>query len=101
MSPEMLLKKGNYDYKTDIWSIGVVVAEKVLGSNELFSGKNSKEVFDSIQKWNLQNPKFFTKNVYLNDILILMLQFDPSKRPDASFLLQKLFTNWNEMITLH
>lgn len=52
MSPEVLRGEKNFDYRTDIWAIGVVVAEKALGIKELFPGLNGKEVLNNINKWN-------------------------------------------------
>lgn len=43
-APELILGEDSYDCSIDIWAIGCVVAEMVLGE-PLFPGKNSKDQF--------------------------------------------------------
>lgn len=43
-APELILGEDNYDCSIDVWAIGCVVAEMVLGE-PLFPGKNSKDQF--------------------------------------------------------
>lgn len=48
MAPEMLFK-GEYDYRVDIWALGILLYE-LLHGHAPFKGKNALEVQDSMLK---------------------------------------------------
>ena len=54
MSPEMLTHE-SYNYKTDIWSIGTVLYQMVVGCSPFKSSKNKKELIDSVR--DIENHK--------------------------------------------
>lgn len=99
MSPEVLRGEKNFDYRTDIWAIGVVVAEKALGIKELFPGLNGKEVLNNINKWNQSQKSSLSSCSYLNKLVSSMLAFYPKDRPYASSLLKELNENWDKINT--
>ena len=46
--PEILIGYPYYDFSLDIWSLGVIFFEFLIGSFHVFSGNNTSEVFESI-----------------------------------------------------
>lgn len=46
-APELILGEDNYSLSIDVWAIGCVIAEMVLGE-PIFPGKNSKDQFSKI-----------------------------------------------------
>ena len=106
-APELIMGEQQYGLKTDVWSIGCVLAEMVLG-RALFAGRNSKDQFvkimivlgspsDSDLKDMCPNAKAQLPHVegcglahvlgecdpLLIDLLSKMLVFSPSKRLSA------------------
>ena len=116
-APECILKSTNYNSPIDIWALGCIIAEMYLHPIPIFFGNNEKEVLFKINSilgfpinWNegIQlgkklNIKFLNcksiqlKNVICNasddaiDLIQLMLQWDPNKRPTANNLLNHPF----------
>ena len=116
-APECILKSNNYNSPIDIWALGCIIAEMYLHPIPIFFGNNEKEVLFKINSilgfpynWNegIQlgkklNIKFLNcksiqlKNVIVNasndaiDLIQLMLQWDPNKRPTANNLLNHPF----------
>ena len=98
-APEILLGSENYDYKVDIWSLGCVFAEMLLGRS-LFLQKDEQKMLDSIFKLigtpeNIDHPKY-ARNLSIFEIfddetkslLFQMLEFDPTKRISAESALK-------------
>ncbi|MCQ2819998.1 MAG: serine/threonine-protein kinase Nek, partial [archaeon] len=89
-SPEVW-KNNPYDYKSDIWSIGCILYEMcclVLP----FRGTNINEVFNNILKGSyIPLPSMYSKE--LSDIIALLLQPIPNKRPTAKQILEIPFIN--------
>ncbi|CAM9325608.1 unnamed protein product, partial [Ectocarpus fasciculatus] len=102
-APEVL--KGCYDYRCDIWSLGVVAYMLLTGSPP-FNGANSDAIHQMIQK----NEPDFTARKFPRasplaiDFLSMMLQKDPNKRISLDeanrhpFVLQA--NSWSEGETL-
>jgi calcium-dependent protein kinase len=78
MAPEML--KGEYDYSTDTWSIGVILFVMITGTYP-FPGKDQNEVFDKIRK-GVYDVKLLEKQKASEEVkdLIKKLVHDISKR---------------------
>ncbi|KAI0243610.1 eukaryotic translation initiation factor 2-alpha kinase [Massospora cicadina] len=78
--PPEFSKEGVVSYKTDIWDLGVVFAEALLGFKALH---NSMSVKDLVEVTTLGFPA--------RDLLTSMLQQDPEERPTIQILLQHSF----------
>ena len=92
MSPQIILNK-NYDYKTDIWSLGMTCIEMIKGEppNSFLS---PKEVMSLIGKNNLNVNKFFDNCDYskeFKNFVECCLKYDPTKRLNAIELLKHEF----------
>jgi protein brassinosteroid insensitive 2 len=114
--PELILGSTNYNCSVDMWSVGCVIAEMVLGK-PLFAGKTQNDqlveiikVLGSISKEDIQeiNPKFlemrmpeikklswrrvFSEHVEeLDDLLDKIFVYSPSKRISPLQALQHPF----------
>ncbi|KAL9644369.1 hypothetical protein ABK040_005827 [Willaertia magna] len=87
MSPEQC-NGSKYSYKSDIWSLGVILYEMVNQGALPFKGKNIQLLFINIQKGYYTPIKNF--NSYTNQIIMLIrscLQTRPSKRPNLKDIL--------------
>jgi len=72
IAPEVLT--GAYDYKCDIWSIGVILFMLLTGEPP-FEGSNDIEILQAVQKGNLDFDKLHDKNISGEaiDLLIQLL----------------------------
>mmetsp|Transcript_16532 Transcript_16532/g.33179 ORF Transcript_16532/g.33179 Transcript_16532/m.33179 type:complete len:322 (-) Transcript_16532:1234-2199(-) len=82
MAPEVLL--GNYSFKADMWSLGVVTYMLLCGAKP-FWGHNKKRIVEKIMhahvKFKGPNWRFVSKEA--KEFVLLLLQRDPEKRPTA------------------
>ncbi|XP_014217335.1 serine/threonine-protein kinase Nek4-like [Copidosoma floridanum] len=86
ISPEML-KREPYDFKSDIWSMGIIFYE-MLSKELAFPAKDITEITDMICKE--EQKRLFTKvevSVETEIIVYKMLLRDPDKRPSTRNLL--------------
>ena len=87
MALEVMRGDGNYDYKADLWSFGLVFWELIFGVNSFpFSHKNREELKRDIRKYsgeNLRFPKFPIYPKVFYDFFKSMLDISPAMRPDA------------------
>jgi calcium-dependent protein kinase len=98
-APEVL--KGSYDYRCDIWSLGIVAYMLMTGSPP-FNGANSEAIHAQIQnnEADFSPRKFPRASPLAIDFLKMMLQKDPEKRISLDeanrhpFVLQA--NEWNE-----
>lgn len=80
MSPEVL-GKGQYDEKSDIWSLGCCIYEILAGRPPFYARS-----YDELRKYVKDGvvpdlPKCYSNE--LNSVLKLMFERDPNKRPSA------------------
>ena len=78
-SPEMVLKKG-VDYKCDIYGIGLLMYEIVIGK-PAFNANNIEALYELIKN-NVINFKVSGLNGDIKDVIEKMLEKEPEKRID-------------------
>ena len=81
-----------YDEKADIWSIGTVCYELLLGKT-LFNAKNIKDLVDKVESGLYSIPKTFSKEVI--SFLTAMLQYEAKNRLSSKELLTHPFLTKN------
>ena len=79
MAPE-ILKGEKYNYKCDLWSIGVIIY-KLFFIKPPFSGLNESALIKNIEELGNKALKS-TKNEELDDLIRQLLEKDPAKRLD-------------------
>lgn len=82
MSPEVLEGK-QYDFKTDIWSLGCVCFE--MGTGDFaYPGNKVKEIEEKVRSKQLPDFKRLKYSEPIKNIIHTMLDFNPETRPSAS-----------------
>jgi len=100
LAPEMLNpllgKKREYDYKVDIWSLGVILYT-VLSGKPAFYGEN--------QRWNILQAKYdfaggcdWDSMPLAKDLITKMLVIDPKRRLSANQVMKHPWLNDKEAI---
>ena len=79
-----------YDEKVDIWSLGTICYEMLVGKNA-FEAENMKDLLKKVSKGNYSIPTTLSKEAA--SFLIGMLQFDLKKRFTAEQLYRHKFLN--------
>jgi calcium-dependent protein kinase len=81
-SPEML--KDQYNEKTDMWSLGIIVYELLVGKPP-YNGKNNQEVLKEVYnaEVDLNNQNFNELSFNAQDFIKKLLQTDPILRLSA------------------
>ena len=75
MAPEVL-KEGNSSFKSDIWSLGVVIYF-MLNKSYPYQGNNEYLLFQDINSGKKLN---LSKDSVLNDLIVKMLKINPNER---------------------
>ncbi len=91
MSPEMIENKGNYDYKTDIWSLGITLLEVYFGLPPHSEHKPMKALLKIFREAPPRLEKDESKSKLLRAFVQTCLKKDPAKRPTATTLLKHRF----------
>jgi len=78
MAPEML-RRGNYGKKADIWSLGILLYELLHGYAPYRCGTGR----EAIRRISRQLPVFKYAHDDAKELIELMLNKDPSKRPEV------------------
>lgn len=88
MAPE-IIQEHQYDYKVDIWSIGVI-AYVLLSGRPPFHGKNKDEIFNNIKNGELKFDPFVWNKVSPSAInfINLALEKDQYKRVSSKELIE-------------
>jgi serine/threonine-protein kinase ULK/ATG1 len=84
MAPE-LFEKQNYDYKTDIWSIGIVLYEMVYGKTPFHNCKATDDLKESMKNNKISFPPISQHNSFevpnvLIEYMKKILEINPSQR---------------------
>lgn len=95
IAPE-ILNRQEYDFKCDIWSLGVIIF-LLLSGDSPFQGENNLETFNRIKKGKFEFSGRDWKNVGQDakDLINQLLVVDPSKRITA---LEALKHPWFQMV---
>ncbi|OMJ86238.1 hypothetical protein SteCoe_12303 [Stentor coeruleus] len=82
MSPEIIKK--NFNEKTDMWSIGVIAYELLVGKHP-YTSKEKHEILREIYKGELdfENPNFTSLSFSAQDFIKKLLQVNPEERISA------------------
>ena len=86
MAPEILLGK-DYNSKTDIWSLGVILYEMLYGECP-FNGKTVSAIVNLVEQYNLDFPAHYSVSKKTIDLIKKMLMKDPAKRISWEDLIQ-------------
>ena len=78
MAPE-IMKNKKYDYKSDLWSIGIIFYEMLIGKPP-FQAKNIYELIRKIENDRVIIPSKYNLSISCQDLLKGLLQKDPNKR---------------------
>ncbi|KAJ6238302.1 camk family protein kinase [Anaeramoeba flamelloides] len=88
LSPEIINQKP-YSYKTDVWSIGIILYE-LCTLKRAFNGTNIPQLAFKISSSKVDPiPGFYSK--HLQRLVYELLERDESKRPTINQILQKSF----------
>ena len=85
-SPEMIFDKHKYNYKTDVWSTGIILYEFLYGTTPYESRKESK-VEAKIEKIFFKFPENSTVSDLAKDLIRKILIKNPDRRPDYEEIL--------------
>ena len=78
MAPE-IMKNKKYDYKSDLWSIGIIFYEMLTGRTP-FQAKNIYELIRKIENDKIKIPSKFNLTVQCTELLKDLLQKNPTQR---------------------
>ena len=72
------MKNKKYDYKSDLWSIGIIFFEMLTGRTP-FQAKNIYELIRKIENDKVKIPSKFNLSTSCSDLLLSLLQKNPEK----------------------
>jgi len=86
MAPEMLNKEAYDPITSDIWSIGVVFYEMLIGCNPWSAAENLEDLIDLVSK--IEFPSYLSKNAV--GLLSGMLKMEPKSRDNLDKIKTKI-----------
>ena len=89
MAPE-LLKEKEYSYEIDIWSLGIIIYEILIGKTP-FETQHFEELLRKLNKLDYSFPKNIKISDDAKDLISKILVEDPSKRPTLEQILEHQF----------
>ena len=78
MAPE-IMKKKKYDFKSDLWSVGIIFYEMLVGRTP-FKAKNIFDLMRQIDKNNIKLPEDIHISYDCKDLLFKLLKKEPEDR---------------------
>ena len=78
MAPE-IMKKKKYDFKSDLWSVGIIFYEMLVGRTP-FKAKNIFDLMRQIEKQDIRLPQDINVSEECEDLLIRLLKKNPDER---------------------
>tara|TARA_B110001469_G_scaffold126654_1_gene144910 strand:+ start:2334 stop:3641 length:1308 start_codon:yes stop_codon:yes gene_type:complete len=78
MAPE-IMKSQKYDYKSDLWSVGIIFYEMLVG-NTPFKSKNIYELIRKIENDEVKVPSKFKLSINCQNLLYSLLKKNPEER---------------------
>ena len=91
IAPEILDKeKGGYSYEIDIWSVGVIMYELIIGTHP-FGDSDNRNIYNKIYKIDYYFPKNIIISNVSKDLIRQILKFDPKIRPSLDQILNHYF----------
>ena len=78
MAPE-IMKKKKYDFKSDLWSVGIIFYEMLVGKTP-FKAKNIFDLMRQIEKNNIKLPDDIYVSPDCKDLLFKLLKKEPEDR---------------------
>ena len=78
MAPE-IMKSQKYDYKSDLWSVGIIFYEMLVGTTP-FNSKNIYELIRKIENESVIVPSKFKLSINCRNLLFSLLEKDPINR---------------------
>ena len=84
--------KINYEYKADIWSLGIICYELLVGTIP-FEGNAYEDLINNMQKGKYFIPKKLNLSKEAISFINGMLQYDPNKRFDINEVINHDFLN--------
>lgn len=91
MAPEVITEEATYNFKVDIWSLGILCLECVEGEPPYMNQVPLRALFLIVSEGipPFKNPESMSKEI--KHLIQLCTQMDPKKRPPAEALLEVIF----------
>ena len=98
MAPEITNKK-QYNIKSDLWSVGVILYEMLFGCTP-YKAKNIVQLIKNINKYPIEIPNDFMVSSQCENLLYRLLEKDPIKRIDWDDFLNHQWLKNNQVLEI-